>query len=91
MHSLDIPKQQMGTGDPDHGVLWRVFFPYEHLGGSVVSGGRIYVDSGVLSSDLLDAHPQSDAPVAWSKARLRDRLDAMLHNLTIGHLDPLPS
>jgi hypothetical protein len=83
MHSLDIPEQQMGASDPDHGVPWCVFFPHEHLGGSVASGGRIYVDSGVLNPDLLATHPQPDAPVAWSKARLRDRIDAIIaHELT---------
>jgi hypothetical protein len=83
MHALGIPAEQMGASDPDHGVPWRVFFPHEIIGGSVVSGGRIYVDSGALNLDLLTTHPRQRAAIAWAKGRPRDRIDAVIaHELT---------
>jgi hypothetical protein len=83
MHSLDIPENLMGASDPDNHVPWRVFFPHERIGGSVVLGGRIYVDSGVLNPKLLAQHPEPAAAEVWANATLRDRIDAIIvHELT---------
>jgi len=60
-----------------------VFFPDERIGGSVVLGGRIYVDSGVLNPELLAEHPEPAAADVWAKATLRNRIDAIIaHEMT---------
>ena len=82
MHALDIPEDQMGASDPNHQNPWRIF-PDERIGGSVVLGGRIYVDSGVLNPQLLADHPEPRAAEVWAKATLRDRIDAIIaHEIT---------
>jgi len=77
MHSLGIPERQIGHGDPDHGIRWRVFFPYATTGGSVI-GQRIGVNSGVLNPDLLAKPYGPRAATVWAKSRLRDRIDAVI-------------
>jgi hypothetical protein len=77
MHSLDIPELQIGHGDSDHGIRWRVFFPHGTTGGSVI-GQRIGVNSGVLNPDLLLKPYGPRAAKVWAKSRLRDRIDAVI-------------
>jgi hypothetical protein len=83
MHALSIPEHQIGASDPAHGVPWRVFFPHERIGGSVLAGGRICVDSGVLNPELLIERYGASVGMIWEKSRLRDRIDAIIvHELT---------
>jgi hypothetical protein len=77
MHALDIPERQIGHGDPDYGIPWRVFFPHGTTGGSVI-GQRIGVNSGVLNPDLLINPYGPKAAEVWAKSRLRDRIDAVV-------------
>jgi hypothetical protein len=77
MHSLDIPERQIGHGDPDRGIPWRVFFPHATTGGSVI-GERIGVNSGVLNPDALIKPYGPKAARVWAKSRLRDRIDAVI-------------
>lgn len=77
MHALDVPEEQIGASDHPRGVAWRTFFPHEREGGGVSPDGRITVDSGVLNPSLMD-HMGADAAGAWSRARLRDRIDATI-------------
>jgi hypothetical protein len=77
MHALEIPEHQIGSSDHRHGVPWRTFFPHEGSGGGVSPGGRINVDSGVLNPDLMK-HLGSQASGAYTKARLRDRIDSSI-------------
>ncbi len=77
MHALDIPENQIGHGDPDRGIPWRVFFPYATTGGSVM-GHRIGVNSGVLNPELLTKPYGPKAAMVWAKSRLRDRIDAVI-------------
>jgi len=77
MHALDIPERQIGHGDSDHGVPWRVFFPHATTGGSVV-GQRIGVNSGVLNPDPLMKPYGPTVAKVWAECRLRDRIDAVI-------------
>ena len=77
MHALDIPDDEIGYSDRAHDVAWRVFFPHDQTGGGV-AGGRIAVDSGVLNVDLLTKSYGPEAGAVWAKARLRDRIDAII-------------
>ena len=78
MHVLDIPEHQVGSSDHKHGVAWRTFFPHEGNGGSVGTGGRINVDSGVLNPELLTKDYGEKAGRVWAKSRLRDKVDAVI-------------
>ena len=73
MKELGIPKDRIGADDPRAGKPWRAFDPDEMTGGSVSTG--IVVDSGVLNPDLLKGRKGGRL---WPKARLRDRIDAIL-------------
>jgi hypothetical protein len=78
MHALDLPEHQIGSSDHEYGVPWRVFFPHEGTGGGHAPGGRISVDSGVLNPELDAAEIGPKAQAIWEKARLRDRIDAII-------------
>jgi hypothetical protein len=73
MKELRIPKDKIGADDPRAGKPWRVFDPDEKTGGSVSTG--IVIDSGVLNPDLLKGKKGGRI---WPKARLRDRIDAII-------------
>ena len=73
MKELGIPKDKIGADDPRAGKPWRAFDPDEKTGGSVSTG--IIVDSGVLNPDLLK---NQKGVRVWAKARLRDRIDAII-------------
>ena len=75
MMELGIPTGQIGTGDADYGILHAAFHPRDKIGGSNGAGARLTVDSGVFNPELMAGKP---AERVWPKARLRDRLDAVI-------------
>jgi len=77
MEELGIPPERIGSGDHKNGIAWCAFNPHEREGGSVSTGGRINVDSGVLNPDQM-RYLKSPAPEAWRRARLRHRIDAVI-------------
>ena len=75
MMELGIPTGQIGTGDADYGILHAAFHPQDKIGGSNGAGARLTVDSGVFNPELMAG---KSAERVWRKARLRDRLDAVI-------------
>lgn len=73
MEELGIPGDKIGAPDIDFGGGWRAFDPRGREGGSITSG--ICLDSGVLNPDLLKGKKGGRL---WPKARLRDRIDAII-------------
>ena len=63
---------------PLGGGARRAFHPQADTGGGVTVGRGINVDSGVLNPNLLGDPGAGGAARAWSKARLRDRIDAVI-------------
>jgi hypothetical protein len=78
MRELGIHDQQIGMPDRIAGIDWAVFHPHGMEGGNNSADGRLVVDSGVLNLDLLREDYGSHATALFEKARLRDRLDAIL-------------
>jgi hypothetical protein len=77
MEELGIPLERIGSSDYEQRLSWRAFFPEEEEAGGVATGGRINIDSGVLNPNRMNYLP-APAPVAWTHARLRDRIDAAI-------------
>jgi hypothetical protein len=78
MEELGIPDDRIGSDDLAHGLRGRAFNPYERSGGSNAPGGRVNVDSGILNPELLTEKYRRKTAKLWRKARLRDRLDAII-------------
>ena len=73
MEELRIPNKQIGEPDYDGDGRWRAFDPAGRTGGSNITG--VVVDSGVLNPDRLKGDKGGRI---WPKARLRDRIDAII-------------
>jgi len=73
MDELGIPDGKIGEGDPHRPITWRAFVPEKRTGGFTSRG--ITVNSGVLNPDLLKGKKGGRI---WPKARLRDRIDAII-------------
>ncbi len=78
MRQLGIPDHQIGAPDYQRGSVRRVFLPDEAIGGSYGTGRRLFVDSGVLNPKLNAEVIGSEASKVWAKARLRDRIEAVI-------------
>jgi hypothetical protein len=78
MRQLGIPDHQIGAPDYQRGRVRRVFLADEAIGGSYGIGRRLFVDSGVLNPELNAEVIGSEASKVWAKARLRDRIEAVL-------------
>lgn len=72
MQELGIPEEKNGAPDFDRDGKWRAFDWRGRTGGNVTSG--VYVNSGVLNPALL----KGSGSRIWPKARLRDRIDAIV-------------
>jgi len=72
MQELGIPEDKNGAPDFDRDGRWRAFDWRGRTGGNVTSG--VYLNSGVLNPELLKGNGRR----IWRKARLRDRLDAII-------------
>lgn len=73
MEELGIPSDLTGSEDPYTGRPWRAFVAHERTGGYF--GGGITVNSGVINPELLKGRKGGRL---WPKARLRDRIDAVI-------------
>jgi hypothetical protein len=73
MRELGIPKDMIGASDPEHGVEQAAFMPHDREGGNITTG--LTVNSGALNPDLLKG---GKGGRLWPKARLRDRIDAII-------------
>ncbi len=78
MRQLGIPDHQIGAPDYQRGGVRRVFLADEAIGGSYGTGRRLFVDSGVLNPKLNAEVIGSEASKVWAKARLRDRIEAVI-------------
>jgi len=78
MRQLGIPDHQIGAPDYQRGSVRRVFLADEAIGGSYGIGRRLFVDSGVLNPELNAEVIGSEASKVWAKARLRDRIEAVI-------------
>ena len=78
MRQLGIPDHQIGAPDYQRGSVRRVFLADEAIGGSYGTGRRLFVDSGVLNPKLNAEVIGSEASKVWAKARLRDRIEAVI-------------
>jgi hypothetical protein len=77
MRELGVPEARIGSSDHLRRIGRRAFFADEDTGGGLATGGRINVDSGVLNPEHA-ANLAPPAPEAWRRARLRDRIDAVI-------------
>jgi hypothetical protein len=74
-HVVGIDRAQLGVGDPKHGIRHAAFMPHEVDGGGNTPDGRLNLDSGILNFALFERLGPTESD-AYSKARLRDRIDA---------------
>lgn len=77
MRDVGVPEYLIGD-IPFGGGIRRAFLPHEGTGGGVTIGRGINVDSGVLNPNLLGDPASGGVARAWSKARLKDRIDAVI-------------
>ncbi len=77
MRQLGIPEQQIGVRRRERNYRRAAFVPGERDGGGITPDG-INVDSGVLNPQLYAEEIAPPASTFWEKARLRDRIDAVL-------------
>lgn len=73
MQELGIPEHLHGAPDFERDGTWRAFIAHSRRGGRLTTG--ITVDSGCLNPDLLKG---GRGGRLWRKARLRDRIDAII-------------
>jgi hypothetical protein len=77
MRDVGVPEHLIGD-IPLGGGARRAFLPQAGTGGGVTVGKGINVDSGVLNPHLLGDPAAGGAALAWSRARLKDRIDAVI-------------
>jgi hypothetical protein len=78
MMELGIPTDQMGAKNIGYGPPRLAFQPHGVEGGNVEGTGEIIVDSGLLNDDMLKKDYGKKAGRLFERARLQDRLDAIL-------------
>lgn len=72
MAELGIPDDKQGADDLRKNMRWCAFDAQGREGGNVTGG--ITVNSGVLNPELF----KGKGSRVWAKARLRDRIDAVI-------------
>jgi hypothetical protein len=77
MRQLGIPERQIGVQRRERNFRRAAFVPSERDGGGITPDG-INVDSGVLNPELNAEEIGPHAAAIWEKARLRDRIDAVI-------------
>jgi len=77
MRDVGVPDHLIGD-TPFGGGVRRAFHPDADTGGGVTVGRGINVDSGVLNPNLLGDPAAGGAARTWARARLRDRIDAVI-------------
>ena len=77
MRQLGVPERQIGVRRRERRYRHAAFVPSEGDGGGITPDG-INVDSGVLNPQLSAEEIGPHASAIWRKARLRDRIDAVI-------------
>lgn len=77
MRDVGVPGHLIGDM-PFGGGTRRAFHPQAGEGGGVTVGRGINVDSGVFNPNLLGDPAAGGVARTWSRARLRDRMDAVI-------------
>jgi hypothetical protein len=77
MRQPGIPERQIGVRRRERNHRRVAFIPSERDGGGITPDG-INVDSGVLNPQLYAEEIGPHAAAIWEKARLRDRIDAVI-------------
>jgi hypothetical protein len=77
MRQLGVPERQIGVRRRERNYRRASFIPSEGDGGGVTPHG-INVDGGVLNPQLNSEEVGPHASAIWQKARLRDRIDAVI-------------
>jgi hypothetical protein len=77
MRRLGIPERQIGVRRRERNYRRIAFIPSEGDGGGITPDG-INVDSGVLNPQLDAEEIGPRASAIWARARLRDRIDAVI-------------
>ncbi len=72
MQELGITDRLFGAPDFEGDGKWRAFIAHERQGGNITTG--ITANSGVLNPQLVEGKGSR----LWAKARLRDRIDAVI-------------
>lgn len=73
MEALGLPPRKIGASDRARGIAWCAFNPHDRDGGNITTGDT--VNSGAINPDLLKGKKGGHI---WPKARLRDRIDAII-------------
>jgi hypothetical protein len=73
MEELGIPEEKLGADDLRPQMQWCAFDPEGRDGGNIAGG--VTVNSGALNPGLLKG---GKGGRIWPKARLRDRIDAII-------------
>ena len=74
MMEIGIDPNRIGAAK--YGYPHRAFWPEERTGGGNAPGRKLTLDSGVFNPDLMTDRAGADK--VWAKARLRDRIDAVI-------------
>lgn len=77
MRDVGVPDNLIGD-IPLGGGIRSAFHPQAGDGGGVTVGSGINVDSGVFNPNLLGDPAAGGLARTWSRARLRDRIDAVI-------------
>ncbi len=77
MRQLGVPEWQIGVRRRERNYRRVAFVPSEGDGGGITPDG-INVDSGVLNPQLNAEEIGPRASAIWERARLRDRIDAVI-------------
>ena len=77
MRQLGVPERQIGVRRRERRYRHAAFVPSEGDGGGITPDG-INVDSGVLNPQLSAEEIGPHASAIWRKARLRDRIGAVI-------------
>ena len=78
MRELGIPEEQIEAIEYAEGGIRRVFSSTDRRGGTNDSFGCLYIDSGILNTDLMAEIYGPLVTSTWEKAGLRDRIDAVI-------------
>lgn len=73
MQELGLTEHFQGATDFEGNGKWKAFIEHERTGGNITDG--ISVNSGCLNPDLIAGSPGADE---FARARLRDRIDAII-------------
>jgi hypothetical protein len=77
MIDLGVPRDQIGSNAPLHGIRHATFHPKERTGGGVSATGGLTLDSGIFNTELLTRDYGEEVAKIWRKMRLKPRMEAI--------------